>query len=125
MILALQKTVYCENQLHVAYHVLLVLATCAFNCKFGLLFFFFVQCHVISCELTTQLQPHMYVHVDTDDEYFCDNINRTLPGSLVQDIDNPNININPPTESGGGAALVTSLLQPALLLVTLLLATLL
>lgn len=32
-----------------------------------------------------------------DDEYFCDNINRTLPSSLAQSHDpiNPNISINP------------------------------
>ena len=59
-------------------------------------------------------------YADTDDEYFCDNINRTLPGSLVQGIPDPNVDANPMLETRNGATFVTSLLQPALLLVIML-----
>ena len=60
-------------------------------------------------------------HIDTDDEYFCDNINRTLPSSLVQDLPAPNVIINPSQEPFGGASPLSSLLiLPALTAITLL-----
>ena len=74
------------------------------------------------------MYPCTYIIIhctDTDDEDFCDNINRTLPNSLVQDLVAPSVNPFPDIIFGGGALSVVSLLQPALLLVSLLLATLL
>ena len=58
----------------------------------------------------------MYI-IDTDDEYFCDYINRTLPSTLVQDLPPPSVIINPSQQPFGGAiSLLTSptLFLPAL-----------
>lgn len=64
-------------------------------------------------------------HTDTDDEYFCDNINRTLPSSLIRDPESPDVGINPVQQGTGGAAsLYTSHILPALMIVMLLVTTL-
>ena len=68
---------------------------------------------------------HAHTIVDTDDEYFCDNINRTLPSSLVQDLPPPDVMVNPSQGQFGGASPLTSPLFLPALTAVLLLATLL
>ena len=65
------------------------------------------------------------MYTDTDDEYFCDNINRTLPSSLIQDPGSPEVSVNPSQQNTGGAiSIYTSHILPALTLVMLLVVTL-
>ena len=62
---------------------------------------------------------HLYcthtIITDNDDEFFCNNINMTLPTSLQPPV---NPNPNPETASGGATSL-TTLILPTLMLTTL------
>ena len=58
---------------------------------------------------------------DNDDEFFCNNIDMTLPTSLQDPGPQPPVDANPdPDTAGGGAASLTALILPALMLTTLL-----
>lgn len=70
------------------------------------------------------LRPNVTL-LDTDDEYFCDNINRTLPSSLVQGLPPPNVIVNPSQDPFSGASpLTTCYFLSVLTIVILLLGTL-